>query len=434
MKDLLHIKSKIKFNQEIEKMHPHDVVLYVESLKEEQQDDFYARLTSENLADVVAYLEPDVAANVINKLNIEVQKSVIENLEVDDAADIMVYLRNQEKILEDVFQKEKIQKILTYEEDQTGSFMTTSYIGFQESFSKKEATKIVIKEAGEVDSITNLFVYNKDNKYVGAIELKKLIKANDEIEIIDIMDSYPFVFDTDLIQKSVHKIKEYGLYEVPVLNNQHELVGLLTLDDALDVYHEETILDYEMLSALPDTTTKGFLASAVKRLPWLLLLLILSIPIAFLTTRFEEVIATVTILAIFQPLILDAGGDVATQTLAVTLRILTKDKKGALKNGAKEIIAGMINGLLLGISAAIIAYLLALSIKTNAPFNISIVVGLSLTLTIFSGPFFGLLIPIFLDKIKIDPAVASGPFITTLIDIASVFIYFGLASLIMGVF
>ena len=151
------------------------------------------------------------------------------------------------------------------------------------------------------------------------------------------------------------------------------------------------------------------------------------------TSSFESVIASVAVLALFQPLILDAGGDVATQTLAVTLRILSKDSKSALKNGRKEILAGFINGVILGFAGAVISYFISLQIGIIEPFNVSLVVGMSLTLTVALGPVFALFIPIILNKFKIDPAIASVPFITTLIDITSVIIYFGLATILLGV-
>ena len=163
------------------------------------------------------------------------------------------------------------------------------------------------------------------------------------------------------------------------------------------------------------------------------MLLVLSIPIALATSSFEEVIASVAVLALFQPLILDAGGDVATQTLAVTLRILNKDEKSALKNGTKELLSGALSGLLLGVAAAVVSYIISLQMGVFKPFNVALIVGISLTLTVIAGPFFALFIPVILNRFKIDPAVASGPFITTLIDITSVFIYFGLATFFLGV-
>ncbi|HOM32689.1 MAG TPA: magnesium transporter, partial [Bacilli bacterium] len=145
------------------------------------------------------------------------------------------------------------------------------------------------------------------------------------------------------------------------------------------------------------------------------------------------VITSVAVLALFQPLILDAGGDVASQTLAVTLRLLSKNPKKALRNGGTEILTGIINGLGLGIVAGIVSFIISKVIGITEPFNVSLVVFISLAVTVATGPIFGLFIPLILDKMKIDPAVASSPLITTLIDITSVVIYFGVATLLLGV-
>lgn len=311
--------------------------------------------------------------------------------------------------------------------------MSDDYIDLILGMDIKTATKKVIKEAGQVDILNHIFIVDEENKFKGTVDLRDLIKTKAPAFIDDITELSPYVLDTDDIEEAVHKMKNYGLYDMAVLNEKLELIGILTIDDAIDIYHEESVDDFEKLSALPDTRTKGLVKSAAKRLPWLLLLLVLSMPIAIATSRFEEVITSVAILALFQPLILDAGGDVASQTLAVTLRLLTTDSKKALKNGGKEILTGLINGLVLGIFAGLVSYIISRIMAIQQPFNISLVVFLSLSLTVATGPVFGLFIPVLLDKINIDPAVASSPFITTLIDITSVIIYFGFATLLLGV-
>ncbi|NLW54979.1 MAG: magnesium transporter, partial [Clostridiaceae bacterium] len=157
-----------------------------------------------------------------------------------------------------------------------------------------------------------------------------------------------------------------------------------------------------------------------------------SIPIAYITTFFEEVLVAVAVLAFFQPLILDAAGDVATQTLAVTLRILTKNPQRALKNGVKEVLTGVFTGLIMGASAFVIAYFLAIQMNSAQPLTLAIVVGLSLWVTVIISPILGVLIPVGINKLGFDPAVASGPFITTLADLSSLLVFFGLATTMLG--
>lgn len=222
---------------------------------------------------------------------------------------------------------------------------------------------------------------------------------------------------------------------MPVLSEKNELLGMITLDDALDIYQEEAQEDFEKLAALPDTEEDlSPIRTALYRVPWLLALLVISFPIALVTRQFEHVLAAVAILVVFQPLILDSAGNVATQTLAVTLQMLSSHEKGLFKNSMKEIMTGVINGFVIGVVAFIMTNVFAVintSLATD-PLIISLVVGLSLWLTVILAPVVALLIPITLNWIKIDPAVASGPFITTLIDVAALFIYFGLATLMLG--
>src|SRR5690554_8197270 len=404
MKTIIQQKSKRKLNQLIKKMHPHDIIEALEQLDEDEVENFYQLLSEKEVSRIVAYLEPEVAATIIDNFELESQKDIIDNLDLDDAADIFIHLDKQDELINTLENEEFISKVLTYEEDEVGSHMSDGFVVLNLGMDIKEATKKVIKEADEVDTINHLFVVDDNNIFKGTIELKNLIKSKAPLLIDELVKTSPYVYDYNDIEEAIHKIQNYGLYEIAVLNANNNLIGVLTVDDAIDIYHEEAIDDYEKLAALPDTKTKGLFKSAFKRLPWLLLLLVLSIPIALATSSFEAVIASVAVLALFQPLILDAGGDVATQTLAVTLRILSKDSKRALKNGSKEILTGVINGLILGISGFLISYLIGLGLGSTEPIGIASVVGLALSLTIIISPIFALFIPLILNKFKIGRA------------------------------
>ncbi len=432
MKAIIKQKDKKALLKHLEKMHPYDIVETIKELDEEEKNLFYSLIPEEEIGRIIAFMEPEEAADVIDDFEFGIQKNIMDTLELDDAADIIVHLDNEELL--DALENEKhISQVLNYDEDEVGAHMSDSFISLNLGMDIKTATKKVIKEAGDVDNLNHIFVVDEENKFKGSIILRDLIKTKAPSYIDDITKLSPYALDTDDIEEAVHKMKNYGLYEMAVLNEKFELIGVLTIDDAIEIYHEESLDDFEKLSALPDTKTKGLIKSAAKRLPWLILLLILSMPIAIATSSFEEVITSVAILALFQPLILDTGGDVASQTLAVTLRLLTKDSKKALQNGTKEILAGLINGIILGIVAGAVSYVISKVIGVQEPLNISLVVFISLSLTVLIGPIFGLFIPIALDKINIDPAIASSPFISTLIDITSVIIYFGFATLLLGV-
>ena len=433
MKKLINKGNKRKLNELVKNKHPHDIIQDLNTLSELEVNKFYELIEEKEVSRIIAFLEPEDAADIIDNFDLENQKDIIDNLDLDDAADIFIHLDKQEELIDTLENEMLISKVLTYDDDLVGAHMSDGFIPLTLGMGVKEATKIVIANADDVETINHLFVVDNDNKFKGMIPLKKLIKATPPQIIDELIVNNPYVLDTDDIEEAIHKIQDYRLYEMAVLNEEHKLIGVLTIDDAIEIYHKEAIEDFEKLAALPDTTEKSLFKAALSRLPWLLTLLVLLIPIALATSRFEDVIAAVAILAFFQPLILDAGGDVATQTLAVTLRILSKDSKRALKNGSKEILTGVINGFILGISGFLISYLIGLGLGSTEPIGIALVVGLALSLTIIISPIFALFIPLILNKFKIDPAIASGPFITTLIDITSVFIYFGLATLFLGV-
>lgn len=425
-------KNKIEVLQE---MHPHDLANLFLEWNDADRNYWISVLPAELLSEMFSYLEPEIAADFITDLDLSRQTELVDFMEPDDARDIISEMDDTEQkdILETLESQAEITQLLSYDEDETGAHMTTLFISLRPEMDVKDATKMVIANASEVESISRLFVVDDKEYFLGAVSLKRLIKSRSPITVDTIMEDYPTVIDKDPMEESIHKMNDYSAFEMPVCNEAGQLLGMLMMDDALEIYHEEATEDYEKLSALPEIEEEEhFFKSALKRLPWLAALLILSIPIAYITTLFEEILVAVAVLAFFQPLILDAAGDVATQTLAVTLRALSKNPKFALKNGGKEVLTGILTGFIMGAAAFVIAYLLAIRMGSAQPWILSWVVGLSLWLTVIISPILGVLIPFTLDRMNFDPAVASGPFITTLSDVISLMLFFGLATLLLG--
>jgi magnesium transporter len=421
----------------LEDIHAHDLAELFTDLTQEEKDQVYAHLSSEKLAELVSYLETEEAADVLADFDLEKQVELVEMMEPDDAADIILELEKdeQEELLEKLGEDSEVKELIHYDEDETGSAMTNLFIVVDPHMDVKQATKKVMKEAEDVESINTIFVADENHHYIGAIPLKSLLKAKTPLEVQEIIDDYPVAHDQDPISKTIQAIRNYGIYEMPVVNDENELLGMITLDDALDIYQEEAQEDFEKLAALPETEEDmSPLKTALHRLPWLLILLAISLPIALVTRQFEHVLAAVAILVVFQPLILDSAGNVATQTLAVTLQMLASHEKGVWKNAFKEISTGVINGLAIGLVAFIMTNVFAYlnTSLTTEPLLISFVVGFSLWLTVALAPLVAFIIPVTLHAMKLDPAAASGPFITTVIDVAALFIYFGLATFMLG--
>ncbi|TVP84762.1 MAG: magnesium transporter [Acholeplasmataceae bacterium] len=438
LKDMLHSASNRMIKAYLEDAHAHDLADEFIGLDPSEREKVYRLISNQKLAELVSYLEAEEAADILAEFDLEKQKTLVEMMEPDDAADIIQELEDdeQESLIAILGETADVVQLISYDEDETGSAMTNLVVVLHPEMDVKQATKKVIKEAPDVETINTLFVTDAAHRFLGVVQLKDLLKAKTPCQIETLIQQHPFVYDTDLITQSLEAIRNYNIYEMPVCNEDNQLVGMITMDDALDIYQEEAQEDFERLAGLPETIEGPAVKTALHRLPWLITLLALSIPIALVTSLFEEVLAAVVILIVFQPLILDSAGNVATQTLAVTLKMMATNEKGLIKNSYREIITGMINGLVIGAIAFGMTYVFAtlntsLAMTTDA-ITISFVVGFSLWMTVLVSPVVAILIPITIRLLRFDPAVASGPFITTLVDIAALFIYFGLATLMLG--
>lgn len=438
LKELIKEKDKKVLKHYLEETHAHDLSEVFLELSNEERQLIYLCIQNEKLAELVSYLEPEEAAEILVEFDLEKQKELVEMMEPDDAVDIIQELEvsEQEDLLNILDETSDIRQLIDYDEDETGSAMTNLFVEVHPDMDVKQATKKVIKEAAEVESINTVFVTDEHHKYLGVVPLKKLLKAKTPMRVENLVEEHPFAYDKSSIEETVSDIRNYSIYEMPILNENHELLGMITLDDALDIYQEEAQEDFEKLAGLPETVENLTpLRTALHRLPWLLTLLLISVPIALVTHQFEEVLAAFALLIIFQPLILDSAGNVATQTLAVTLKMFATNEKGLVKNSYREIMTGMMNGLFIGLIGFVMTLVFAqinASLQENS-LIIGLIVGLSLWLTLIISPIAAILIPLSLRAMKFDPAAASGPFITTIIDVAALFIYFGLAGFLLGV-
>ncbi len=421
----------------IEQSHGYDLAQDFLSLDELLQEQLFELLDHESLADIVSYLDPEEAAEILSNFDIKKQKALVEFMEPDDAVDIIQALDDdeQEELIEALDETSDVLSLFSYDEDEAGSLMTNLFITIGKDMDVKKATKKVIKEAPEVETISSLFVTNETKQLIGVVQLKDLLKAKSPLLVESIMEPSPFIHDKDSINTTIQMINQYNMYEMPVVNDDGVLLGMVTLDDALDVYEEEAQEDFERLAALPETVEGHAFKIALHRLPWLLMLLFVSIPVSMLTNMFSDIITTVAVIVIFQPMISGAAGNVATQTLAVTLKSFASEEEHLFKNAMKEILTGIMNAVAIAILAFVITY--AFSSIQDAivvePIRMAIIVSLALMTTVILAPVIAILVPSFLKLVKLDPAVASGPMITTLLDMTTVFVYFGLATLLIGV-
>ena len=376
--------------------------------------------------------------------NLQEAAKVLSLMEVDDAVDVLDEVDDAtKKQVVDMLPEDAgndIQMILSYEEDEMGSRMTTNYIAIRRGIDIRQAMRELVSQAGENDNIGTVYVLDESDKYYGAIDLKDLIVAreNDTLESI-INTTYPFVTDHEKIEDCIDELVDYAEDSIPVLSETKELLGVITAQDVVEAVDDEMGEDYAKLAGLTDEedlreTTKE---SMKKRLPWLIILLFLGMGVSSVVRAFQAVVAVLPIVMCFQSLILDMAGNVGTQSLAVTIRVLMDENltgKQKLHLVWKEMKVGFVNGLLLGSLAFVFIGIYIACFKHNAwlqAFLISGCVGVSLMVAMVISSLVGTLIPIFFHKIKIDPAVASGPLITTVNDLVAVVTYYGLAWLFL---
>jgi magnesium transporter len=430
--------SKEELTERLQDYHENDIAQALELLSRDERISLYNILGSEIMSEIIPFLdEPD---EFIHEMDVDTLAAVINEMDSDDAVDLLDELDDNIKdelrpiLDEDV--KTDIRLINSYDDDEIGSLITTNYICIKASLNIRQATHELIRQAGDNDNISTLYVVDDNNKFCGAIDLKDLIIAreNDDLDSL-IVYSYPYLLDHEKIAASIEKIKDYAEDSLPVLNAEGEIIGILTAQDIIETVDDEMGEDYAKFAGLTaeedlkETTTE----SMKKRLPWLIILLFLGMIVSTVVGAFEGVVAVIPIVICFQSLILDMAGNVGTQSLAVTIRVLMDEDltaKDRITLVFKEMKVGFSNGLLLGVLAFIFLGLYIRFFKgyaTPHAFLISACVGISLMLAMIISSLVGTLVPLFFHRIKVDPAVASGPLITTVNDLVAVVTYYGLA-------
>ena len=430
--------EKKQLLQRLDDYHANDIAQSLSYLSQTERLSLYAVLGVEWVSEILAYVEdPEPYAR---ELGTEKLAAIINEMDADDAVDLLQKLdeADKEKLRPylDEHVRADLQLIASYDEDRIGSLITTNYICIPKTLDIRAAMHGLIRQAGEHDNISTLYVMDESGKFSGAIDLKDLIIArqNDSLDAL-IIYSYPYLFADEKISDCIEKIKDYAEDSLPVLNQSRQIIGIITAQDVVEAVDDEMGEDYAKLAGLTaeedlnETTGQ----SIKKRLPWLMILLVLGMLVSSVVGAFEGVVAILPIVICFQSMVLDMAGNVGTQSLAVTIRVLMDEELGAKEKRklvAKESKAGMFNGLLLGALAVAFLGVYVRLFKGYAPaqaFLISFCVGVALLLSMIVSSLVGTLVPMFFKKIKVDPAVASGPLITTINDLVAVVIYYGLA-------
>lgn len=426
----------------LENYHENDIAEALEFLSKEERIALYSVMGIERVSEIFAYLED--ATLYFEEIELEKAAEIIENMDSDDAVDILETMDEEigEKLvsLMDDESSRDIRLIQSYDEDEIGSKMTTNFISIRKGLTVKEAMKELVSQAEENDNIYTVYVYNEDESLYGAMDLKDLITARAYVDLEDLIShAYPYVYDYEKVSDCLEKIRGYAEDSIPVLDENNKILGVITAQDIIEVVDDEMGDDYAKLAGLTseEDLNETVIDSMKKRLPWLVVLLALSIGVSAVVGMFESVVDEIAVIVCFQSLILGMAGNVGTQSLAVTIRVLMDEnlkRTQKLQLMFKEMRVGLGNGLLLGIISFVFIGLYVFLVKKYKlmfSFAVSGCVGIALLVAMVISSLVGTVVPLFFHKMKIDPAVASGPLITTINDLVAVISYYGLAWLLL---
>lgn len=434
--------SMEEMKEQLRDYHDNDIAQSLALLNRAERNLIYSAIDAKWLADIISYIDDPAA--YIEEIGINKLAEIINEMDADDAVDLWEDIDESVKVklrpMIDDETKTDIHLIRSYDEDEIGSLITTNYICIRQDLTIRQAMHELVQQAGENDNITTIYVTDHKKCFCGAIDLKDLIIARDNVALDTLISySYPYLMDHEKISESIEKIKDYAEDSLPVLDKDKKIIGILTAQDVIEAVDDELGEDYAKLAGLAaeedlNETTKE---SMKKRLPWLVILLFLGMGVSTVVGAFENIVAVLPVIICFQSLILDMAGNVGTQSLAVTIRVLMDENlssKDKLRLTFKEMKIGFCNGGLLGILALVFlgAYItLFKGYPLSTALFISGCVGISLLVAVIISSLVGTLVPIFFHKIKVDPAVASGPLITTINDLVAVVTYYGLAWILL---
>jgi len=431
-------------HNKLEDYHCNDIAQILDSLSLTERRKLYRVSSSDKLAEIFEYVEEEEVGTYLDEMDIRKAADVVSCLETDTAANVLHSIEKQKRVLiidaltPDI--RKEIRLIASFDEDEIGSKMTTNCIIIRENLTVKQAMSALIHQAEENDNITTLFVVDENEEFFGALDLKDLITARSSTSLENlIVTSFPYVYANETIDDCIEKLKDYSENIIPVLDNSNRMLGVITSQSIVEVVDDEMGDDYAKLAGLTaeEDLKEPLPQSMKKRLPWLLTLLCLGMLVSSVVGVFEKVISQLTIIMAFQSLILDMAGNVGTQSLAVTIRVLMDENLTfgeKLHFVLKETRVGLCNGVLLGGLSFVLIGLFIMFIKHRTAafsFAVSGCIGISLMLAMVISSAIGTMIPMFFKKIKVDPAVASGPLITTVNDLVAVVTYYGLSWILL---
>ena len=438
--ELVENKDAKELKNKLIELHEVDIAAFLSELDDYRLVKVFRLLPKDMATDVFVNLDEEKQKNLIKSLTKKESQRIIEDMYTDDAADLFEEMPAimVSSLLSGVSKETRnaINFLLKYPDNSAGSLMAVEYIHLKKGLTIKQSIKRIRDQKDDFVSYDSCFVTDEDRVLLGSVSVKNLLINDPEMLIDDIMEECEHPIDTLMDQEEVANIfQDYDYSSLPVVDQENRLVGIITIDDIVDIIEEEATEDIEKMAAITPTD-KSYMNTGVfdtwkKRIPWLLLLMVSATFTGSIITHFEHALAAYVILTSFIPMLMDSGGNAGSQASVSVIRALSLDEieyKDTFKVIWKELRVAFLCGLTLAICNFI-----KLMVIDHVSLNIAIVVCLTLSLTIIFAKLVGCTLPILAKKLKFDPAVMASPFITTIVDACSLLIYFKIAGFILGI-
>lgn len=438
--ELLEMKQYTSLRQKMEAMNIADIAAYMDEMKEEDMLKVFRILPKDLAADVFSYLEVDNQQTIITSLSDKEAANIIDNLMADDATDLLEEMPANvvKKILAYASPEARrdINHLLRYPEESAGSIMTVEYVDLKENLTIEEAIARIRKVGLDSETINTCYVLDAQRRLIGTVGLRNLLLSNLEDKIGDIMHENIISIHTLMDQEEVaSQFKKYDFTSMPVVDNENRLVGIITVDDVVDIMEEEATEDIEKMAAITPSD-KPYIKTSIwetyqKRIPWLLLLMVSATFTGQIINSFQEALSVCTVLTIFIPMLMDTGGNAGGQASVTIIRGLSLGEIGygdVFKIIWKEARVALMCGVTL--AAANFAKLMLFD---KVGLLVSLVVCITLVVEVVIAKIIGCTLPVLAKRIGFDPAVMASPFITTIVDALSLLVYFQIAQQLLGI-
>jgi len=439
IKDLLNTKQYTSLRQKMAEMNEADVASCLEELDEEDMMKAFRLMPKDMAADVFSYMETDSQQYIITRMSEKDAANIIENLMADDATDLIEEMPANvvKKILANASAETRrdINNLLRYPEDSAGSIMTVEYVDLKQSMTVKDAIARIRQVGMDSETINICYVTDPNRKLVGMVALRFLLISPEDAVIEDIMEDNVIYLHTMMDQEEVaRQFQKYDFIAMPVVDNEERLVGIITVDDVVDIMQEEATEDMEKMAAIIPSD-KPYLKTTVfetwkQRMPWLLLLMVSATFTGSIITSFEDSLAKMAVLVAYIPMLMDTGGNAGGQVSVTVIRGLSLNDI-EYKDVGRVIWKEFRVAICCGITLAAANFLKLLFLDRVSVY-VALVVCLTLICAVVAAKFIGCTLPILAKRLGFDPAVMASPFITTIVDVISLIVYFQIATAVLG--